>query len=114
VNQDEILALLRDAHAERIDPAHYSAVRARVISEIQRPRVPWWRFAAGFATAAAVMVFAISPPRLQLPPLRPMAAAIPPASLERPRAAVPRVRREPVTIKLQTNYPNIVIYWIAD
>ena len=27
---------------------------------------------------------------------------------------IPRPHREPLTIKLQTSDPNIVIYWIAD
>jgi hypothetical protein len=118
--------ILRAAHQEPLDPAHYAAVRARVIAEIERTRNPWRRLAwisGAAATAAALLMLLLALPRPQLPPLRspaaPAAVAVaPPAPRVTPRviarAPAPRPRREPLTIKLQTSDPNIVIYWIAD
>jgi hypothetical protein len=119
--------ILRSAHNEPIDPAHYTAVRARVMAEIGRRRTPWRRLAwisgaIGVITAAVALV--PMPDLRQVPPPPRLAIAIPSAPaapLARPklepanhiqRARQPR--REPLTIKLQTNDPNIVIYWIAD
>ena len=103
-----------DRDAILIDGAN----RARVIAEIQRPRVPWWRLGGALVAATAALVFAIPMPRPDLPPLHPVKAVIPTATLERTHFAVaaPPARppqREPLTIKLQTSDPNIVIYWIA-
>jgi hypothetical protein len=55
------------------------------------------------------------PPRL-LARIPPAPAAVKAATEIRPvRQVVARVpRRAPLTIKLQTTDPNIVIYWIAD
>jgi hypothetical protein len=118
--------ILRAAHQEPLDPAHYAAVRARVLAEIERTRNPWRRLAwiSGVAaTAAALLLALLSAHRPQLPPLPAPAAPSFTADLAVPaprptrviaRAQVQRPRREPLTIKLQTSDPNIVIYWIAD
>jgi hypothetical protein len=72
---------------------------------------------------AAMLVFllglAIWPRQTSIPVAPRMAAAIPGAPLVRSvrRQHVARVRqqkREPLTIRLQTSDPNIVIYWIAE
>ena len=131
MNMDEILALFRATHNEPVDPAHYTAVRSRVVAEIERTRAPWRRFAwiSGVGAMAAVLLFAIwFAPALRRPDVAPpprVAIAIPPApaapAVLQPRAVpVAHARparpphREPLTIKLQTSDPNIVIYWIAD
>ena len=122
----ESLAVLRDVHAEVPDEAHFTAVRARVIAELERSRHPWRRLAwiSGLAAALVLMVAlwprtttVVAPPRI--------AAAIPAAPLvtgggqpnRLPRQHIARVRqekREPITVQLQTSDPNIVIYWIAE
>jgi len=119
--------ILRAAHNDPLDPAHYTAVRARVLAELERAHNPWRRLAwiSGAGALAAALLLAIAlQHRPTLPPLPEVAAAIPaapaaPAVRERPiQTAVarpaPRRHRQPLTIKLQTSDPNIVIYWIAD
>jgi hypothetical protein len=114
--------ILRAAHQEPIDPAHYAAVRARVIAEIERTRNPWRRLAwvSGVAATAAALLLVLLPVRRpELPPLAAPAAAIPSAPapariIARAPIRPARPHREPLTIKLQTSDPNIVIYWIAD
>lgn len=117
--------LLRTAHQEPIDPAHYTAVRARVLAEIERTRNPWRRLAwiSGVAATLAAILLLLPAPRPQLPPLAAPAAPVFTAKLEPSapvpvrviaKVAAPRPHREPLTIKLQTSDPNIVIYWIAD
>jgi hypothetical protein len=117
--------LLRAVHQEPVDPAHYTTVRARVLAEIERTRNPWRRLAwiSGVAATAAALLSLIPVPRPKLPPLPAPAVPVFAASLVAPaprppsviaRAAAPRPHRQPLTIKLQTSDPNIVIYWIAD
>lgn len=134
------LALLREAHAEPLDASAFAAVRARVIGELERPPVRrWWpALAAAFAAALIVAMFAIraTPPRKQViavrtAPPRPVevprlaeAAPSPPPAVvvrvhhRRPRrkAAVEASGEEakPLVVKMVTDDPDIVIYWIAD
>jgi hypothetical protein len=97
-----------------------------VLAEIERGYNPWRRLAwisgVGALTACVLLALWVQR-RPELPPLRSaVAAAIPPApeappvvhvaSAERP--PIPRRHHDPLTIKLQTADPNIVIYWIAD
>ena len=51
MNDEDWVELLREAHQEPIDPAHYAAVRARVLAELgrQRRRVWRWVWAGGLA-----------------------------------------------------------------
>ena len=126
MNPDDWKELLRAAHNEPLDSAHYTAVRARVIAEIERTRSPWRRLAwlSGIAAMAAVLLFAVALRHSEVGPPPAVAIAIPPAPppvMARPRPVLaararPAIRRhrEPLTIKLQTSDPNIVIYWIAD
>jgi len=123
----ESLALLRTAHGEAPDAAHFTAVRTRVMAELERGAPPWRRLAwiSGVGAVAAVVLFlALWPAPVDPVPAR-MLASIPPATLAvRPvlpvrtpavRQAAARARqREPITIKLQTSDPNVVIYWLAD
>jgi len=118
--------ILQAAHRDPLDPAHYTAVRSRVLAEIERARSPWRRYAwLSGAIAATLALLLLKWDRLQpvnLP--APRALTIPSPALQpvpqlaiapKPRSRPMRERpREPLTIKLQTEDPNIVIYWIAD
>ncbi|MBZ5724413.1 MAG: zf-HC2 domain-containing protein [Acidobacteriia bacterium] len=143
------LALLRAAHQEPLAPAHFAAVRARVLAELAGERRAWWRRAwvyglAGAAAVALLVALAGRPGRAPQPVRRPeIAVTRPPA--EPPKVAVaeaapepkpvPRVRHgrragpgpapqpvqlalarppETMTVKLVTDDPNIVIYWITE
>ena len=117
----ESLAVLREVHAELPDAAHFAAVRARVIGELERSSGGWLRLAwVPVAAVIAVLALLLWPSRTELPAAPRMMAAIPSAPLivspERPShvARVRPVKREPLTIRLQTSDPNIVIYWIAE
>lgn len=125
------LALLRAAHDEPLAPAHLAAVRTRVLDRIQTPprsrRLAW--IGAASAAAAALLVFLLIPQPLAPPRLRPVPPPEPPIALAAPPAAVsqlmkpprrarpkPRLRQpsEPLMVKLETDDPNVVIYWIAN
>jgi hypothetical protein len=126
----ESLAEIRSAHTSVPVAAHFTAVRSRVIAELERDARRWRRLAwvSGLGVTAALLLLALWPPRaIPDPPLR--LASIPPARwVVKPKVVkVPRAvrrparqvvsqtpRRSPVTVKLQTTDPNIVIYWIAD
>jgi hypothetical protein len=123
----ESLAVLQSAHAVVPAAAHFTAVRSRVMAELERGARPW-RWLAWTATGAALAVLllvALRPARV-VPEAPRLLASIPPAPqvanvarvVRPPRLLVRHVphapRREPLTIKLQTEDPNIVIYWIAD
>jgi Putative zinc-finger len=124
------LAVLQAAHAQVPAAAHFTAVRSRVMAELERSARPW-RWVAWIAAAAAVsalLVAALRPARLAPMPEAPrLVASIPPAPqvaevvpvgplvLRKTVAHIAHTpRRAPLTIKLQTDDPNIVIYWIAD
>jgi len=132
----ESLGALRAAHAGLPEAAHFTAVRGRVMAELERHARPWrWlAWTAGAAAVAALLLVSLWPARVApLPPRMEAAARIPVAPVVAPRAEVaavrprarraarrlPRIvasapRREPLLVKFQTADPNIVIYWIAD
>jgi hypothetical protein len=121
----ESLAVLRAAHAEVPAAAHFTAVRSRVMAELERSAQPWRRLAwiSGVGVAAALLLlFALWPSPRAIPQAPRMLASIPPAPVvakAAPRRPARRVvarapSRPPLTVKLQTTDPNIVIYWIAD
>jgi len=131
---NQSLALLKEAHHEPLAAAHFSAVRARVVAELAQGR-PLWQGAWGYGLAAAVVallvMLALRPgetPERRTPVV---AASYPPVIAVREPATPPRrsiARRkasrapapqvvpapEPLIVKLQTDDPNVVIYWIAD
>jgi len=125
----ESLALVREAHGEPIESGHFAAVRARVLAEIEGGRARWWRFAWIYTmAAAAVVLVAVLWPRgeehLALPmPLAPPAPAIARVEELKPiapahRASAARVAStepaETVLMKIETDNPDVVIYWIAE
>ena len=122
----ENLELLQAAHAEPLPAAAYSAVRARVMADVSRRRQPWWHWAAGLAAAALVVMVALAMrPLPEIQPLPRLALAVPrapdvhaaapapPRSKPRPPVAA-AANRQPVLVRLVTNDPDIVLYWIAD
>jgi len=121
----ESQAALKDLRHEPVDPAVLAAVRARVMERVMAPRRIWgWRVALAAVAAAVVLVALlerepvrpIAPlPKLQVPAAVPppppvVRAALPPKRRARPRVAEP----EPLVVKIVTDDPDIVIYWIAD
>ena len=130
------LALLKEAHDEPLAPAHFSTVRARVMAELEQKRRPLWAWAWSFGLAAAAVALLVT---LALRPGRTPERRAPVVAVNHPpvvvahEPAVPppphrRVARraarppivpdtpdpEPLIVKLQTDDPNVVIYWIAD
>jgi hypothetical protein len=125
----ESLAVLRAAHAELPAEANFTAVRSRVMAELERGARPWLRFAwiSGVSVATALLLLVVFWPTRAVPEVPRMLARIPPAIdaakvtpavHTRVRSVVAQVapspRRVPLTVKFQTPDPNIVIYWIAD
>jgi hypothetical protein len=120
----ESLAVLQAAHAEVPSAAHFTAVRSRVMAELERSARPWRRLAwisgVGLAVAALLLMVALRPSPV-VPQAPRLLASIPSAPVvvktaplvHRPVRRV-AAHRAPLTIKLQTTDPNIVIYWIAD
>lgn len=138
----ESLALLREAHADELPAAAYAAVRARVLEKVQRRSARGWIFAlaaaAAFATLLAIVWMRPSKPvvvahrgtsaRPEAPVIAPAIApdTAPPAHVaplvrvhRRVRPRVAPVRKDalpetPLVVKMVTDDPNVVIYWITD
>ena len=136
MNWDEIRVMLREAHEEPLEEAHLAAVRARVLGRVQRKRRVWWPVWAG-AVAAGTLAVMLFVARTQQPAIPRAAGRV--AVVQAPttgplpdgRGSIPSherkrvVRRkltptppappaEPLLVKLITDDPNVVIYWIAD
>jgi hypothetical protein len=117
------LEWLREEHREPIAPAHYAAVRARVMAQLERGRALWWRqvwvYGLGIA-AALVMVMAlrlhVESPRVAIV----MPAAVVKSAADAGRGAgsrpgvLPHRQAETILVKLETDNPDVVIYWIAE
>src|SRR5690349_11245541 len=54
----EAMGAMRSAHAEEISPAHYTALRARVLAAVERERRGWRRLWV-YAAAAALALVAV-------------------------------------------------------
>jgi len=132
----ECLEEMRAAHHEAIPAAHFTAVRTRVLASL-RP-CPWWRrrrmqiaALAGLACCAWWLETVnlkirrpVPPPQVALarPPAPPMPLAVQAADapvVRRGRASRPRPRKtaatdEPLTVRIVTDDPNVVIYWITN
>jgi anti-sigma factor RsiW len=124
----ESLALVRDAHVEPMEAAHFAAVRARVLAELESAPARRWRFAwiGAMAAAAAVLLMALWPrSELRLAMPMPQVQAAPAVArtvptphrkvVAKPRPPQPvEEAAEPMVVKLLTDDPNVVIYWITD
>ena len=120
------LELLREVHQEPLAPVHFAVVRAGVLAKLERKRRWAWAYGFAVATGALVVLLAPWPGRMPEPPVavvsHPPAPQLTPV-VEAPAVHGARVRRarqpaarpaEPLMIKLITDDPNVVIYWIAD
>jgi anti-sigma factor RsiW len=115
------LALIREVHDEPLEEAHFAAVRARVLAELEHAPARRWRFIwAPALAAAAVVLLMVAWPRpeqhIVLPmPHAPAAPLVAKVLLEPPKAK-PRQPQasEDVVIKIETDNPDVVIYWIAE
>jgi hypothetical protein len=125
----ESQAWLREAHAEPVEAAHLVAVRARVLAELEQGPCPWWRLAwVGVASLATLVILTLRPIAPPLPPAPKIAVAPPaveapvrppPAEARKREMAKPRARKTPqpsetLLVKLESNDPDVVIYWIAE
>jgi anti-sigma factor RsiW len=130
----ESLASLKEAHTEIPAEASFAAVRARVLGELRRGRVPMWRRAWVYGLAAVALAVIVGLRIRETPRVSPPVAVAqpaempamehgavqphqPPAHARSPRRRVrlgqPAVA-EPLMIKLETDNPDVVIYWIAE
>lgn len=137
----ESLAILREAHVADANEAACSAVRARVIAALEQERRPFWRsvWAYSLCTAALLLFVVVFWPRhrveianREVPAPKPLVIADPPIPVEAAPVRVARVRRphrlvkpagppliaaqpeKPLVVKLVTDDPDVVIYWITD
>jgi anti-sigma factor RsiW len=125
------LAIVRSAHSEPIPPAAFTALRARVLEQLARERRPPWRLAwivplvaAAVLTVTLVLPRRVAPIRTAVtPPPAPLFEPVAPATEEpitpkRPprarRLPKPRAPAEPLMVKLITDDPDVVIYWIPN
>ncbi len=128
------LEWLREAHQEEIAPARYAAVRARVMAQLESGRAPWWKqvwvCGLGIAAVAAVVVLIAVRPHAESPraPMVMPAAVVASAADaghgagSRPGvdrrgalwAHLPHRPAETILVKLETDNPDVVIYWIAE
>jgi hypothetical protein len=128
----ESLACIRAAHEAEIAPAHYTALRARVMASVarQKRRARWtWLYAAAAVAAAVLLVAGLrlrvhDLPAVALKTAPPAPAAAwqiasahrPPELRPVPRRHAPAVRpkTEQVLVKIETGDPDIVVLWIAE
>ena len=131
------LQVLKEAHAEPPSEAHFAAVRARVLAKVRHDRRPWWRkgWAYGLVAAAAALLIGLvlrPGPAPAPPPMPQVAVTQPPPAVEvRPAESVRRPAGlhhkkrvqapppvvgpvRPLVVKLVTDDPDVVIYWITD
>jgi len=134
------LAWLKAEHDEPLAGAHFSVVRARVVAELEhqrrgalRARRRAWSYGLAAAAAALVVMLMLRPGRtpVSVRTNRSLTvAALSPPAVREPVSPPPPHRRvarrvvradvpdtpsgEPLIVKLQTDDPNVVIYWIAD
>lgn len=124
---------VKEFGAEPVDETALREVRARVLAQVaaERPRAafPVWRWAAAAACLAAISGTGYVIPKFAavVPPPGPgpvavVRPAVPPPADRAPVARAVRVRRpkppamkatEPLLVKLVTDDPNVVIYWIV-
>jgi hypothetical protein len=140
---ERTLELLREAHREPIDEAHYAAVRARVLAKLETQRRRWLGVWVYGLVAAALVLWAVSAEKVGRTPWSARVPLDPPlarpqqihVASERPtggsaadRGVRPTLRKrsmpaayrvvgppavQPLVVKLVTNDPDVVIYWFS-
>jgi hypothetical protein len=121
-------AALKSLRAEMVDPAVFEGVRRRVLAQIAARPVSrgWWKYAAVAATFIIIVALFWKPNPPPAPP-PPVAQLKPPVTVEPPvpsrapakhlavrRKPRPKTSQEPLLVKLVTDDPNIVIYWLIE
>jgi anti-sigma factor RsiW len=116
-------AALRSLREEEAPAAALAEVRGRVLDQIVSRKPSWWfalrwRYALVPAAAVVVLVVALSPrPDVPAPPAPPaLRLAIPTIAKSKPapvRRPVPKPQ-EPLLVKMFTDDPDVVIYWLID
>ncbi|HBY59273.1 MAG TPA: hypothetical protein DEH78_05595 [Solibacterales bacterium] len=129
MNEHDLDRVLAELAAEEPPEEALAQVRVRVRSRVRAARVAWrWATAAAAACVAiAAAVLWTRPVPRSLAPPKAARAAIAPApqpvlpDYRRPAAARPAKpprRRvpviEPLTVKLVTADPDVIVYWIVD
>lgn len=95
-----------------VTEAHCAAVRARVLSQIAKRRRPWWAIGLAAALATILITAVAVRERRQSPPLPRVTLQLPtPPALPAPVRAKPGAT---VMVRLMTDDPDIVLYWIAE
>lgn len=114
---------LRDALAAlRDDPVPFESVRGRVLTRRRRPAL--WLWPAAAAAACAVLWMAAPRPGAEIaPPPLPVSAKVPATPIRRENPAAPAItpvravrrveKAEAFTVKLVTDDPDVVIYWVV-
>lgn len=138
----ESMEVVRLAHEEPIADGYYTAIRSAVLAQLAEKRYPWWHrmWVYGLSVGVALLFVLLTLRSPEKPtqrlanvetPRTPILAeptaprqektALPRRIRQTPRRAVATVRPlpgapsvEPLVVKLVTNDPDIVIYWIAD
>jgi anti-sigma factor RsiW len=131
--------LIQELHREPLAPAHFARVRAQVLAQLEREQRPFWRrgWAFGFAAVAVatLVMLAVRPAHKPVPRPPEVAVGHPPAPVlpepasilghattvanrqQRPPRRFARAKAqpgEPVLIRMVSDDPDVVIYWIAD
>ena len=121
-------AALRSLREEDAPAAALAEVRGQVLDEIASRKPSWWfalRWHYALAPAAAVVALVValsprpplppspSPPALNLPaPV--IAKTPPPPPVPRPAPKPAAAPQEPLLVKMFTDDPDVVIYWLID
>jgi anti-sigma factor RsiW len=133
IGMRESQAALKGLRAELVEDSVFADVRREVMDDISRPRkmAAWPRYAvAAMLVAGLVAGWLWRSPRGTTLDFEPVAAVIPSPSVvpaiaapeprraihrrrQRPRLA-PRFKSEPLVVKMMTDDPQIVIYWLVD
>ncbi len=119
--------MMRESRGDLPAEAAFSAVRARVLARVAARRRWGWAVVAALAAAAACLALAVRIEWTPVPKPPVVAVRVPPAPAEAfliPRRAEPgpvyrakalRAKTaSPVLIRMVTDDPDVVIYWIAE
>jgi anti-sigma factor RsiW len=113
-------AALQSLRDEDLDANRLAEVRRQVLDRVGAARPAWvfafrWWQAVPVGLAAAVLVFVLYPrPEIPPPPAPPVIAIAPPPEIRRPVSVPPKPAQEPLLVKMFTDDPDVVIYWLID
>lgn len=122
---DETQDLLHALRDEPIDPSVLTEVRRRVMAQVEtrERRMGWWWIPAALAGAIPIVLLllvgnldrhenlAVSRPTMPPPPAIGVTRPAPPP-VRRLRRMKPKP--EPLVVKMVTDDPDVVIYWLVD